>query len=103
MLYGLDGTNSLGLLNFLCVTAILLTNIVFLLYAANMVIPFMGTGLKVYIIDKYDKLPKFFIFKNLKNRFDKKEKAKENWKVLSKHIRNFINLLKDSDLKKFNK
>jgi len=76
MLYGLEGTNALGLLNFLCVLSILGSNIVFLLYSINMVFPYMGTSIKVRIIYNYESLPKLWIFKRLKTTFDRKEKSK---------------------------
>lgn len=93
----------MGFLNFLCVAAIIASNIVFIIYAINMVIPYLGTSLKVYIIDNYDKLPKPWIIKKLKKSFDRKEASKKHWRFITKNVHNFVKLIKDEDLKKFNK
>lgn len=60
----------------ICIFAILMSNIVFLMYALKMVVPYMGTSWKVKIIDNYSKLPKVWLVNSLNKYNIKRTKGK---------------------------
>ncbi|KRX01775.1 Pectin lyase fold/virulence factor [Pseudocohnilembus persalinus] len=77
---------SIVLINFITIILIA-ANIILLSYAFILFYPYLGIGLKSYIIQNYKKLPKFWIIRKINKKFEDQKKARENWKKLRKQFK----------------
>lgn len=85
----------LPLLEFICVIVIITINIAFLLYTLKVLSPYLGLGVKNFLMAKIDKLPDIMPIRSFKRHLEKKKRAKQNWKILIEYIDDFIKMYRN--------